>query len=301
MNNEIFGNKINEKIIKNNTDLEQMKTGDKSWNAEHSRWKEGQALNKINDLAQIGKYSPLANVQRDLIEYKFMDAEAQKLTEHAEELERKLEEAGHSEADLSQFRSELAKTKKDAKELGKQAQELKDKLDENVKKGFADMFLDMARNGRSFRDIWKTLWNDLAKDALYALLKIENKAPSLLSQLFGVVSSAPKAKTAHNGESVGYQKMHSGGDVKGTSVVPDLRADEVVRTLQVGEEVNSIYQRRSNEIMGAVAMKAIQSQTEKPTNIVIQAVDSRSFVDYLDAHGGALVSILRKQNAFGNR
>jgi len=93
-----------------------------------------------------------------------------------------------------------------------------------------------------------------------------------------------------------FPKMHSGGDVaRGkVGVVPKLRNDEVIRTLQVGEEVNSMQDRRSNEILGAVAMKAMDSKSQAPTNINIFALDSKSFGEYLDENSDVLMGIIYK-------
>jgi hypothetical protein len=110
---------------------------------------------------------------------------------------------------------------------------------------------------------------------------------------------APKViRPSHMGSNVGiYPKMHSGGNVNG--VVPQLKNDEVVRTLQVGEEVNSMSERRSNEILGAVAMKAIDSKSQIPTNVNIVAMDSRSFAQYLSDNSDALIAVLAKNKALG--
>ena len=97
--------------------------------------------------------------------------------------------------------------------------------------------------------------------------------------------------------------MHTGGMVeKGRlGVVPKLKDDEVVRTLQVGEEVNSVSDRRSNEILATVAMKAIDARNQQPNNINIMAIDARSFAEYLNDNADVLVAVLNKQGALGRR
>jgi len=260
-----------------------------------------------NEVDRLNPYSPMYSVQTDMINLKAAEDRLQAIRDRIKEVTAEMEESKRTGNQLSFERAskEFDSLGREASQAKSEIQGLKDKLN-SVKQGLADTFLDMAQNGNSFKEVWKKLWNDLAKDALYALLKIKNNSPSILTQVLGLFGSGGKTGTSkpatqHNGGDVTFPKMHSGGDVIGHSIVPNLRSDEVVRTLQVGEEVNSIQQRRSNEILGAVAMKALDVNNSRPNNIVIQAVDSRSFVEYLDNHGAALVSILRKQNALGNR
>ena len=107
---------------------------------------------------------------------------------------------------------------------------------------------------------------------------------------------------SHTGSSInGYPKMHTGGAVaKGrVGVMPKLKSDEVVRTLQVGEEVNSVKERRSNEILASVAMKAIDAKYQQPTNVNITALDSRSFAEYMNDNADILLAVLNKQGALG--
>lgn len=108
-------------------------------------------------------------------------------------------------------------------------------------------------------------------------------------------------KVHTGGDIMSYPKMHSGGMVEQgrKGVVPQLRNDEVVRTLQVGEEVNSLADRRSNEILGAVAMKALDSEQNRPNYINIMAMDSKSFAEYLNENSDILMAIIGKQQAMG--
>ena len=115
--------------------------------------------------------------------------------------------------------------------------------------------------------------------------------------------------TSHKGSVIAnYPKMHTGGlaasiagDVVGgqKGVVPTLKDDEVVRILQVGEEVNSMAERRSNEILGAVAMKAMDEKAKTPTNVQITALDSKSFAEYLSDNADILLAVLAKNKALG--
>ena len=74
-----------------------------------------------------------------------------------------------------------------------------------------------------------------------------------------------------------------------------------IRTLQVGEEVNSVSDRRSNEILATVAMKAIDSRNQQPNNINITALDARTFAEYLNDNADVLLAVLNKQGALGRK
>ena len=193
-----------------------------------------------------------------------------------------------------------------------------------IREGLADVTTQLLFEGNSWKDIWKKLWQDLAKDAILSLLKVQHQASllGLVLQALGLFGggggtsliaagdgtksallNVPKViKPSHTGSIVSaYPKMHGGGDVSGgrTGVVPKLRNDEVLRTLQVGEEVNSLADRRSNEILGAVAMKALDTKNEMPSNIQIFAMDSKSFAEYLNDNAEILLGVLAKHKALG--
>lgn len=189
-----------------------------------------------------------------------------------------------------------------------------------INEGLASITSEFLIQGNTLRDIWSNLWKDLAREAIQRLFQVKAQA-SLLGSLFGLFGGTPtpaknmasqgfdpsfgiKPLSNHTGASIGsYPKMHSGGMVeKGRlGVVPRLKDDEVLRTLQVGEEVNSISDRRSNEILGAVAMKAIDARNQQPNNINIMALDAKTFAEYLNENADVLVAVLNKQGALGRR
>lgn len=189
----------------------------------------------------------------------------------------------------------------------------------SIRSGWADITQQFIIQGNSLKEIWSNLWKDLAREAIQRLFQVQVRASFLGSSLglFGSKSTpiAPpqfeatnkylegwKPWNSHTGSNVGvYPKMHTGGMVeKGRrGVTPKLGNDEVIRTLQVGEEVNSIKERRSNEILASVAMKAIDSKYQQPTNVNITALDSRSFAEYLNDNADILMAVLNKQGALG--
>lgn len=196
----------------------------------------------------------------------------------------------------------------------------------DIRNGWADITQQFLIQGNSLRQIWNNLWQDLAREAIQRLFQVQAQA-SILSSIFGFfggsspmsfgtkngvsgqfaangdfISNKPVPKS-HTGGLMGYPKMHTGGMVeKGRlGVVPKLQNDEVLRTLQVGEEVNSVSDRRSNEILAMVAMKAIDERSQQPNNVNIMALDSRSFAEYLNDNADTLMGVLAKQGALGRR
>ena len=175
-------------------------------------------------------------------------------------------------------------------------------------------FSNMLLQGQSFSDTMKNIWADLTSYIIQRLLQVY-VFEQLTNLIFptkhtggnigaGSKTQGAKATSSHTGSVIaGYPKMHSGGMVAQgrLGVVPKLKNDEVIRTLQVGEEVNSIQDRRSNEILATVAMKAIDARNQQPNNVNIMALDSRSFAEYLNDNADILTAVLAKQGALGRR
>ncbi|WP_293718561.1 hypothetical protein [uncultured Phascolarctobacterium sp.] len=208
-----------------------------------------------------------------------------------------------------------------------QLRDLEYQKNAQIREGLAGIAIDFFIQGNSLRSIWSNLWKDLAREAIQRLFRVKAEA-SLLGLILGLfggdskplkldnsysyngkmyetVLSPSTLTKAHNGEDirVSAPRMHSGGDVMAgrIGVVPALKDDEVLRTLQVGEEVNSIRDRRSNEILAAVAMRAMDNTAKAPTQVVITALDSRSFAEYLNENSDILQAVLAKNNAMGRR
>lgn len=252
-------------------------------------------------------------------------AEARRLLEeHNAEIRRLKENLNNVERDneqvrISELQNSLDEELRIREELNAKIAELEYQKNYSIRSGWADITQQFIIQGNSLKEIWSNLWKDLAREAIQRLFQVQVQA-SFLGSLFGMFGSkstpiAPpqfeatnkylegwKPWNSHTGSNVGvYPKMHSGGMVeKGRrGVTPKLGNDEVIRTLQVGEEVNSIKERRSNEILASVAMKAIDSKYQQPTNVNINALDSRSFAEYLNDNADILMAVLNKQGALG--
>lgn len=213
-----------------------------------------------------------------------------------------------------------------------QMRELEYQKNAQIREGLAGIAVDFFIQGNNLRAIWSNLWKDLAREAIQRLFKVKAEA-SLLGLVLGLFGGKEKLPAAigvttsgiTNGGSItvggitvpsnanmisdavissnAIGTMHGGGNVMSgrIGVVPALKDDEVLRTLQVGEEVNSIRDRRSNEILATVAMRAMDNTAKAPTQVIITALDSRSFAEYLNENSDILQAVLSKNNAMGRR
>lgn len=213
-----------------------------------------------------------------------------------------------------------------------QMRDLEYQKNAQIREGLAGIAVDFFIQGNTLRSIWSNLWKDLAREAIQRLFKVKAEA-SLLGLVLGLFGGKEKLPAAigvttsgiTNGDSItvggitvlsnanmisdavissnAIGIMHSGGNVMSgrIGVVPALKDDEVLRTLQVGEEVNSIRDRRSNEILATVAMRAMDNTAKAPTQVIITALDSRSFAEYLNENSDILQAVLSKNNAMGRR
>lgn len=213
-----------------------------------------------------------------------------------------------------------------------QMRDLEYQKNAQIREGLAGIAVDFFIQGNTLRSIWSNLWKDLAREAIQRLFKVKAEA-SLLGLVLGLFGGKEKLPAAigvttsgiTNGGSITVGgitvlsnanmisdavissntigTMHSGGNVMAGRIglVPALKDDEVLRTLQVGEEVNSIRDRRSNEILATVAMRAMDNTAKAPTQVIITALDSRSFAEYLNENSDILQAVLSKNNAMGRR
>lgn len=258
-----------------------------------------------------------------------LEAERAKLAQYETDLENTIQELEDkrytaSMKDISALYKKQQTEIQLVEETKAKVAQLEYEKNSTIRQGLYDVIQQFLIQGNSLRDIWNNLWKDLAREALQRLFQIQAQA-SILGSWFGIFGgsrSSGKAITAgagatksiklpdyshvslyHTGANVGYPKMHTGGMVEQgrLGVVPKLKSDEVIRTLQIGEEVNSVSDRRSNEILATVAMKAIDSRNQQPNNINIMAIDSRSFAEYLNDNADVLLAVLNKQGALGRR
>lgn len=243
------------------------------------------------------------------------------------------EKAKNDMAELQRIKNLLSAEKVLRAEHAGQMRDLEYQKNAQIREGLAGIAVDFFIQGNNLRAIWSNLWKDLAREAIQRLFKVKAEASllGLVLGLFGGKGKLPETigvttaggvinggtitvggvTVPHNAKIIedaiissnSIGTMHSGGNVMSgrTGVVPALKDDEVLRTLQVGEEVNSIRDRRSNEILATVAMRAMDNTAKSPTQVVITALDSRSFAEYLNENSDILQAVLSKNNAMGRR
>lgn len=264
-------------------------------------------LDEQHEIYGLGRYA--TQQQKDIISLKYA---VRDLALAQQELNRIEKEYGSNSELYKAQQVEVDKLKEKVDELGDTWQ--------TVRNQFSDMVTQLVTEGQSFSNIWRNLWNGLANDAIKALFRVQNTTPSILSSILGIFgggttganTSGTKPHTGgiigvssipsfHNG---GLQKFHNGG-TSVTSVFPD----ETVALLRKNEEVNTMGERRSIEFahqsMNAMMefMQNFMDNQGSQTNsqpIIINAVDSQSFVELMAKHGEAIAAILRRQGALNN-
>ena len=294
--------------------------------AQFNRAKENYDLDARLIEAQQNPFDPYAEERSLAIRVKTMQKYLDKIGEYRDSLQKKYMDALASGNEQTIRDTEIALKEQQIlyDEFAKQIVQTQREAQENIRSGLADITTSLVIEGNSWKEVWSNLWQDLGREAIQVLFGVQNVTKSFLGSIVGgfgkgkgggatglsfgagqdVFNSMPNWSflSNHTGANVtGFPKMHSGGAVeKGrVGVVPQLRNDEVVRTLQVGEEVNSLADRRSNEILGAVAMKALDSEQNRPNYVNIMAMDSKSFAEYLNENSDILMAIIGKQQAMG--
>ena len=86
------------------------------------------------------------------------------------------------EAQADEVAQAQKKNEADQLENQKAITDLAKKNIDNLRKWEADSLIDMAQNGKSFKDIMKNVWNDIGKDAIYGLMGITGQ-DSMFSKL----------------------------------------------------------------------------------------------------------------------
>lgn len=94
----------------------------------------------------------------------------------------------YSKKDLEDITKAIIEQRTKLNEAVKQAQKTSDQLTESSKQTISDMLHDLIKGGSSFKDIWRNLWDDVAKIALDRLMQIKdttNGPWNLISNIFG--------------------------------------------------------------------------------------------------------------------
>lgn len=90
-----------------------------------------------------------------------------------------------------------------------------------IRDGLYGVTQEVLIQGNSLKSVWKTLWNQLANDALKALLKIQNNTPGILSSILGLFGAGdvnlsgtrPNGVSGPTGSNGGFYSHNAAGSI----------------------------------------------------------------------------------------
>lgn len=119
-------------------------------------------------------------------EDKVLNAEIQKVSKHVDELTDRIDQnREHGSEATQQYKKDLAEVQKSIDDVKKSLNAVTDELADIIENGVHNMFSDVLLEGKSFKESWKSLWNDIGKLALRQILKIQMQRWGLKDFLSG--------------------------------------------------------------------------------------------------------------------
>ena len=119
-------------------------------------------------------------------EDKALNAEIQKVSKHVDELTDRIDQnREHGSEATQQYKKDLAEVQKSIDDVKKSLNAVTDELADIIENGVHNMFSDVLLEGKSFKESWKSLWNDIGKLALRQLLKVQMQRWGLKDILSG--------------------------------------------------------------------------------------------------------------------
>lgn len=107
-------------------------------------------------------------------EDKTLNAEIQKVSKHVDELTDRIDQnREHGSEATQQYKKDLAEVQKSIDDVKKSLNAVTDELADIIENGVHSMFSDVLLEGKSFKESWKSLWNDIAKLALRQILRVQ--------------------------------------------------------------------------------------------------------------------------------
>lgn len=180
--------------------------------------------------------------------------------------------------------AEPDKVKETGKSAEKEASQSKEEKSKwaKIREELSVLFTDVIVKGANLKDKWKVLLDGLKTDAIKKIFGVENDTPSLLSRIFGIFGSKSKSfedlvklpvisfntgsagakQNSKLGSTLGFLgsivnlfSHHNGGAVtkrpqlvqEDGLVKPDIKEDEVIRKLKVGERVLTVDSNKAFE------------------------------------------------------
>lgn len=119
-------------------------------------------------------------------EDKTLNAEIQKVSKHVDELTDRIDQnREHGSEATQQYKKDLAEVQKSIDDVKKSLNAVTDELADIIENGVHSMFSDVLLEGKSFKESWKSLWNDIAKLALRQILRVQMQKWGLKDILSG--------------------------------------------------------------------------------------------------------------------
>lgn len=130
----------------------------------------------------------------------------------------------------------------------KKIADIKKQTTQDIKKWEADSFIDMAQNGKKFKDIMKEVWNGIARDAIYALLGVENQSKSIGTKIFsGKGGKSSGGAVAPTGKK-GVGKAATGGVVNTPTIAGEDGEEVVIPVEKNKDNSKNLLQYASNKL-----------------------------------------------------
>jgi len=139
-------------------------------------------------------------------EDKTLNAEIQKVSKHVDELTDRIDQnREHGSEATQQYKKDLAEVQKSIDDVKKSLNAVTDELADIIENGVHNMFSDVLLEGKSFKESWKSLWNDIAKLALRQILRVQMQKWGLKDILSGenITRRVQRRNFVHNVGRVG--------------------------------------------------------------------------------------------------
>lgn len=147
-------------------------------------------------------------------EDKTLNAEIQKVSKHVDELTDRIDQnREHGSEATQQYKKDLAEVQKSIDDVKKSLNAVTDELADIIENGVHSMFSDVLLEGKSFKESWKSLWNDIAKLALRQILRVQMQKWGLKDILSGenITRRVQRRNFVHNiGRVGGFMSGWSG-------------------------------------------------------------------------------------------
>ncbi|NCB80280.1 MAG: phage tail tape measure protein [Bacilli bacterium] len=231
-------NKTNEKIAETDKNANKLiGTFDKEWlgNTQNVDKQYERRLKNIDtdtqgQKAHIGYFDSFGSQKEAQVELEQTIKKIKEMEDRLKYLQSEYKKAT-SPAKKEELSDEIQGLKVKVDEAAKSLDKLKDKFSD-VKRFWADSFVDMANNTKTLGDVGKEIFRQLQKDAIYSLMGIKHEA-SAASQMFqglgkGGAKTGKGGKGSKPSDGFAWPTFGTGGVATTPSIVGENYQEEVV-------------------------------------------------------------------------